>query len=210
MLLAEDAESKRTRTTFVNTYLENDGVGRVLENFSLSQETLLDLLKLGNERGQRIKELEAKLAKYEQVNATPKIIKIPFKIDATSAKTRGGANKIEQIGQGIEVTSNIGTRLNLLQTERFKVNPGDKISVPYKITLQPGGRISLGLLNTKQNGCWERIWLDARNEKAAKTFEAAHVRVVPEGETECSLFFFNEQEKPAQSIFTIESIDILK
>ena len=61
LLSENDPESKRMRTTFADTFLGNGMPGQVLQDFSLTEQTLMDLLKIGMEKEQRIKELEAEL-----------------------------------------------------------------------------------------------------------------------------------------------------
>jgi len=100
-----------------------------------------------------------------------------------------------------------------LETKRILVNEGDVITIPYKITIFPGGKVSFGLLSTGRNG-----WYGASGEcifdlgnKMKVTRSGNYVVTVPQGETMTSLVFRNYYlGEDGHSTFTIEELKFLK
>jgi hypothetical protein len=90
-----------------------------------------------------------------------------------------------------------------LESERLPVTPGELLRVPYEVTVEPGGQIALGLLNTKRDLWYEEHVLGpGRHEGILET-------TVPFGETETSLVFRNYHlNAPGQSSFTIDYVHI--
>jgi hypothetical protein len=73
------------------------------------------------------------------------------------------------------------------ETQREKVTPGQKFTIPYEITVEKDGKISFGVLNTQRNS-WidkEVILLTPGLHKGIKEV------IIPQGETEISLVLRN-------------------
>jgi hypothetical protein len=80
--------------------------------------------------------------------------------------------------------------------------PGDTIRIPYAVTVEPGGHIAMGLIDTKKGGFYgEQLILTSGRHTGL--FE----RRVPDGEMETSLIFWNYHlNTPGQSTFTVDYV----
>ncbi len=92
-----------------------------------------------------------------------------------------------------------------VETDRFLVTPGERIKITYNITADKEGTIGLDFLNSKRNDWYRRTMPFLLKEgKQTGTFEA----IVPEGESETSLMFYNNRISFTSTQFTIHNLKI--
>jgi hypothetical protein len=83
-------------------------------------------------------------------------------------------------------------------TNRIKVTPGEVYEIPYKITVEGGGKIAFGVLNSACNG-----WIEGEVVLTPGTYDKTHKIMIPKGESEISLVLLNYHlGTPGQSKFT--------
>jgi hypothetical protein len=100
----------------------------------------------------------------------------------------------------IEITTKNDNRASYqAETNRVKVTPGEKFQIPYKITVEEGGKMAFGVLNSARNG-WiggEVPFLEPKSYTGVKEI------MIPQGESEISLVLLNYHLGTAgQSTFT--------
>ncbi len=104
---------------------------------------------------------------------------------------------------GLHILTNTNKEANYqVQSDPIQVIPETKIRIQYNIHVENGGRISMGLLNTQQNG-----WYGDELILGPGDYNDVYERIVPLGEALTRLVFRNYHlGEPGQSKFTIKSI----
>jgi hypothetical protein len=137
----------------------------------------------------------------------------PSALSASEAKVKIGLNPVgyareiihNQDGTIKVITDHSASALYQLESDRIPVKAGQKIKVPYNITVEPGGIMAVSLLNTNRDG-----WLHEKILEAGSQNDFFEV-TVPEGEREAYLVFRNYHlGTPGQTTFTINSIELEK
>jgi TPR repeat protein len=124
-----------------------------------------------------------------------------------TGRAAGMAQKIEREGRQIKVTTdNNASASYQLESETFPVNPEETIHVHFNITVEEGGIIALGLLDTSMCN-----WYGLEVLLKAGHHEDSFERIVPSGESKASLVVRNYHlGTPGQSTFTIDEIGLYK
>ncbi|MDI9638451.1 hypothetical protein QM565_22280 [Geitlerinema splendidum] len=142
---------------------------------------------------------------HDLLSATPLIRCIPGLWE--EALKRGVTEDIVVVKNGKFITvlsDNRELYTCQLTSKRFKVAPGERIKVTYNITAD-AEVIALNFLNSKRdNWYWEINPFLLKKGKHSGTLKA----VVPQGESETSLIFYNNRASTASTQFTIHDLKI--
>jgi hypothetical protein len=136
----------------------------------------------------------------EKVEVQKSIISIPEKTGNTIPLKfkKAYAKEYKENNGTIEITTDNNNRASYQAiTDRVKVTAGEKFQIPYDITVEDGGRMAFGVLNTKGDG-WigGEVILETGKHKSVKEI------LIPQGESLISLVLRNYHlETPGQSKF---------
>jgi hypothetical protein len=137
----------------------------------------------------------------EKVEVQKSIISIPEKTGNTiplKFKKLYAQEYIEKDGTLTIITKNDNRASYQAETNRVKVTPGERFQIPYKITVEEGGKMAFGVLNSARNG-----WIGGEVVLTPGTYHKTHKIMIPKDESEISLVLLNYHlGTPGQSKFT--------
>lgn len=139
-------------------------------------------------------------------SATPLTRLVPVSLEKAS-KTGVTEGAVVANSNGIVTVLSDNTTLHTHQvkTGSFPVTPGELIKITYNITADAEGTIALDFLNSEGDNYYrETNPVFLKKGKQTGIFEA----IVPEGESETSLIFYNNRVTPLSTQFTIHSLKI--